>query len=343
MIALLHGAKKNVGDFLIFNRCRDLAGHFLNQNDFIEYERWRPLDEHIAAINRTDGIVLCGGPLYARNMYPKIMPFVSRLEDIKVPIVPVGIGWHSKNNFSFENFRFDTKTLEFIRQIHSRIVYSGVRCPDTLAILNKHRIDNVLLTGCPALYDLKSMGKPLQAYGHINRIVVSDPADLSLYLKVIGLIRRIKKVFTGVEINFCFHRGIQPDGYTSLKTSLAARLLKVMVKSFGCLVHDVSSSTENIEFYRECDLHIGFRVHAHVFFASIRKPTFLLQEDGRGIGMSKLMGVGDVNARRPNAVAHIMDRVERSVEVGFRNFAHIPDLIDEKFLTMRKVFKGSLG
>ena len=59
--------------------------------------------------------------------------------------------------------------------------------------------------------------------------------------------------------------------------------------------------------------------------------------------MSKLMGVGDVNARRPNAVADIMDRVERSVEVGFRNFAHIPDLIDEKFLTMEKVFIGSLG
>jgi len=342
MIALLHGAKKNVGDFLIFNRCRDLAGHFLNQNDFIEYERWRPLDEHINDINRTDGVVLCGGPLYARNMYPKIMPFVSRLEDIKVPVVPVGIGWYSKNNFSFENFRFDTKTLKFIRQIHSRIVYSGVRCPDTLSILKKHRIDNVLLTGCPALYDLKSIGKPLQASGHINRIVVSDPADISLYSKVIGLIRRIKKEFTEAEINFCFHRGTQSDDYTSLKTSLAARLLKVMVKSFGCLVHDVSSNTENIEFYRECDLHIGFRVHAHVFFASIRKPTFLLQEDGRGIGMSKLMGVGDVNARRPNAVADIMDRVERSAEVGFRNFIHIPNLIDEKFMTMRKLFIDSL-
>ena len=343
MITLLHGAKKNVGDFLIYNRCRNLASHFLKHDDFLVYERWKPLDDHIADINKTDGIVLCGGPLFSRNMYPANMPFVSRIEDIKVPVVPVGIGWYNKKNFSFEKFRFNTNTLKFIRQIHSMINCSGVRCPDTLAILKKHGIDNALLTGCPALYDLKSMGKPLQASGQINRIVVSDPADLMLYPKVIGLIRRIKRLFAGAEINLCFHRGIQPDIYTSMRNSLSARILKAMAKSYGCLVHDVSSNTDNIEFYRECDLHIGFRVHAHVFFASIRKPTFLLQEDGRGIGMSKLMGVGDVNARKSNAAAEIMDRVEQSVEVGFRNFSHIPDLIDKKFLTMKKVFMRSFG
>ena len=209
MITLLHGAKKNVGDFLIYNRCRDLASYYLNHADFLVFERWKPLDDHIVEINKTEGIVLCGGPLYSRSMYPDIMPFVSRIEDIKVPIVPVGIGWHSKKDFSYKKFRFDKKTLAFVRQIHSRITYSGVRCPDTLEILKKQRINNTLLTGCPALYDLRSLGKPLQVPGQVNRIVVSDPAKIVLYPKVIGLIRRINRQFPKAEINICFHRGIQ--------------------------------------------------------------------------------------------------------------------------------------
>ena len=66
-------------------------------------------------------------------------------------------------------------------------------------------------------------------------------------------------------------------------TSIAARILKVIAKSNGCVVHDVSSNIDNIEFYRDCDLHIGFRVHAHVFFASIRKPTSFFRKTAEAL------------------------------------------------------------
>lgn len=337
MIALLHGAKKNVGDFLIYSRCRDLLTHFLGYSNFLVYERWKVLDDHIDEINKADGIVLCGGPLYASNMYPGALPFVSFPERIKVPVIPVGVGWHSKRHYSYKKFRFDKRSYLFIRRIHSNIEFSGVRCPDTLSIMKKCRINNALLSGCPAIYDLKSIGTPFKIPKRIERLIVSDPANIFLYPKVVRLIREIRYLLPDAEINLCFHRGIKKDCYTSRKASIAAQLLKTIAKMHGCLVHDVSSSIDNIQFYQDCDLHIGFRVHAHVYFASTRKPTFLLQEDGRGIGMSKLIGVGDVNAKESLAITKIMGKVKQSVEIDFRNFSHIPDIIDSLFLTMEKV------
>ena len=44
-----------------------------------------------------------------------------------------------------------------------------------------------------------------------------------------------------------------------------------------------------IDLYSNCDLHIGYRVHAHVFMTSIKKPSILIKEDGRGEGMSEVI------------------------------------------------------
>lgn len=53
------------------------------------------------------------------------------------------------------------------------------------------------------------------------------------------------------------------------------------------------SSTEvedYLKLYRECDLHIGSRLHAHLYFLSLRKPSFLTYVDDRMLGFSQMLG-----------------------------------------------------
>ena len=64
----------------------------------------------------------------------------------------------------------------------------------------------------------------------------------------------------------------------------------------GYEVVDTSYDLERIRFYDECDLHVGYRVHSHLYFLSQRRPSFLLHEDGRGRGMSSALNVVGVDA-----------------------------------------------
>ena len=43
-------------------------------------------------------------------------------------------------------------------------------------------------------------------------------------------------------------------------------------------------------FYKTCDLHIGSRLHAHLFFLSQAKKTFLTYVDDRMTGMAQAHG-----------------------------------------------------
>jgi len=95
MIVLLTGAKKNVGDFLIADRAKKLFSQFVDK-DIVELDRTLSLDGELEIINNSRGLVLCGGPAYAERMFPGIYPLVSNLDDIKVPIIPFGLGWNGR-------------------------------------------------------------------------------------------------------------------------------------------------------------------------------------------------------------------------------------------------------
>ena len=76
---------------------------------------------------------------------------------------------------------------------------------------------------------------------------------------------------------------------------------------------DISGSAENlIEYYQNVDLHIGYRVHAHIFMNSISKPSVLLNEDGRGKALKDVIGgvtidaIESVNESKFVKMAHLL-------------------------------------
>ena len=59
---------------------------------------------------------------------------------------------------------------------------------------------------------------------------------------------------------------------------------------------DISGGHEGFSVYDDCDLHIGFRVHAHIYNLSKRNRTILLEEDGRGAGVNEALGLSSIHA-----------------------------------------------
>ena len=141
MYILLSGAKKNAGDFLIFNRAKSLLEEHLNE-DFTVLKRWEKLDDKLDLVNSSRGIIICGGPGYDRIFYRGIYPLTEPLEKLEVPVIPFGLGWCGKPT-NLDEFQFTESSLNAIKDIHSKIEVSSVRDVLTQKLLARHNFNRL--------------------------------------------------------------------------------------------------------------------------------------------------------------------------------------------------------
>jgi len=154
------------------------------------------------------------------------------------------------------------------------------------------------------------------------------------------IMRVVKKLFPNAELFCSFHRGILPDDYTSYAKSFFYLSMAAAAKSFGYKVCDVSSDLDKISFYDDCDLHVGYRVHAHLYFISKRKPSYLVSEDGRGEGMIRTMGLQSLKMNDPNLESTIGSAIDIGFEKDFTQFKKVGSFIDLKFEDMQRFLKS---
>lgn len=334
MYVLLYGAIKNFGDFLIWERSRDLIRHFGRSDEMLELPRWQKLDPVLHQINQADAIILCGGPGYGPDFFPGIFPLVERLDTVKPPIVPLGLGWCGRPVGAPERFSFSPRSLEALQWIHERIHRSSVRDVLTEGILRRTGIDNVVTTGCPAWYHLPSIERDFVPPKRINRIVVTAPARAANYVHAGRLLRFIRRRYPRGEVLLSFHRGIIPDRNSLAREGMLNMSLAAVARAMGFKVINAAYSTRALDVYAACDLHIGYRVHAHIAFLSLRKPSVLIQEDGRGEGQSATLGTRDVpaqDAARPSVLASILDEHEQT---NYEAFTAVTERMRRHFRVM---------
>ena len=119
MYILLTGALKNVGDFLIADRCKKLIKLHSPESEIIEISRYESLDDKLELVNSAKAIILAGGPGYLPNIYPSIFRLTRNLDDIKVPIIPLGMGWYGSgsSDLSVYTYKFTKKSMQLIERI----------------------------------------------------------------------------------------------------------------------------------------------------------------------------------------------------------------------------------
>jgi hypothetical protein len=335
MIVLLSGQIKNIGDFLITERASQLFEAFVDESIVI-LDRTKDLTPHLDLINNSRFLVLCGGPAYASDIYKGIYPLVEDLSKIQVPIIPFGLGWSGSPAGSPESFEFDEVSREFLKNVHSSIDASSCRDKITESILLSAGFENVQMTGCPVWYDLgfidqEFVPRPLE------KVVITTPASPRLLWQTLRLVRTVKKELPGATFYLSFHRGILPDRHTPFLVGAAYVLM--CLGSFLIIpsirIRDISYDLEKMRFYEEMDFHIGYRVHAHLYFLSRRLPSVLINEDGRGMGMMKTLELPMLNKKDPDLFEKIRATI-RTYKLGdYSDFHRVKDIFDQKFAVMK--------
>ena len=284
MIVTIRGAYKNAGDHLIGKRASALLARHVD-SDVVSIDRRAITDESYDVMNRARAVLLTGGPAYQKAIYPGVYSF--DLDRISVPVVPFGLGWKSRWDDTPSSFSFTPEARDFVLRVHAdQGINSSARCGLTADVLHGLGISNVLMTGCPAWYDETNLDVDYVFPSGIKRLVITAPARP--HSDIIGLARYLAKRFPRAEKYLAYQSGYRSPrrSYTlaQMRTIARARLLGFQPISFEGDVEKLSSFLSSI------DLHVGYRVHSHIYCLSKRVTSVLFAEDSRAVGQAAALG-----------------------------------------------------
>ena len=370
---VLTGAKKNIGDFLITYRCEKLLEKIRPDRELIKLNHWENLQDNLELINRSKGIIIFGGPGYQRNMYPGTYKLVENLEDIKVPIIPLGLGWKGVpgDNESLRNYVFRENSLKLLKKIEKESPALSCRDYYTKKAISNNGFKNALMTGCPVWYDIDSLGKEMNLPDKVKRVVYTPAQDIIFKNQSVEVMKLLKLKFPIAEIYCSFHRGMGiVDEFTKEWDAKNTSYLAEEAKKIGLIPIDVSYDLKKMEeLYDKCDFHVGYRVHGHIYFLSKRKPSILIHEDGRGRGVSEALNIFGVDGfertslgsfsegvtipkvggglrkvfpplKESDLTIEVLERyLDEEIENGFLRFSGVDKIIDKNYKIMETFLK----
>lgn len=333
MIVTVCGAYRNCGDHLIGNRARALLrAHVTDDITVIDRKTIGP--EHYEMFNKAKAVLLTGGPAYQHSIYPNIYPI--EREKVSARLIPYGLGWKAVVGKQIESFDFKPDALEFIRDIHKKCSVSSTRDPLTQSVLAHNGVENVLMTGCPAWYDLEHFEKSYSFSDEPKTLVLSMPAKMQP--GVFDLMVWLTKRFPKARRIASFHHGLVPSNNKVGRTR-AKDFLKFSASAMrrGWRVASLANSLEKMEeLYGNADFHIGYRVHAHILCLSQRRASILINEDTRGAGQAKALGAPSLDMDKKGNISHIQDAVENHFSSRGTNVEKSVETMRQTYPVMRE-------
>lgn len=298
-IILLSGAIKNSGDFLITERTRLLLKYVFPDAEIIKLTGNYSIKDQLDIVNSADAIVIAGGPSYTKRIYPRDIPLVDDLNQIKPKIHILGAGWYGSLTTDKEiwNYKFEKKAKELLKRVEYDSKMLGCRDYYAVRVLEANGFKSGVMTGCPAWFDIPNISKRYYGNNEIRKIMISDPADIRSYSQqTLDIVRFLKKKFPGSDIEYVFHRGIKHDQFTSKQVEKLINKIVRELEKLNVIYHDIAYGCEGFHLYDDCDLHIGHRVHAHIYNMSVRNRSILIEEDSRGAGVNEALCLWGIKA-----------------------------------------------
>lgn len=369
---ILTGSKNNAGDYLIKYRAKQLFANLRPDRKIIDINGWEQLNaEKLAIINQSKALILMGGPALVEKMVPKVYALNCNLEDIKVPIIMMGIGWKSqKGNWEDSySYTLSEKTLSLLDRIENSGYQSSVRDYHTLNAIRFNGFNNFVMTGCPAYYDKDFIDSEVQLK-ELNKVAFSlgvafiESASMEKLMK--ENILACKAKFSDKEFEVVFHHSLDRKKFKSDYKSSPKHVIKhnefadwLVGKGIGYV--DISGSAENLmNYYSKVDLHIGYRVHAHIFMSSISNRSILISEDGRAKGVKGAIGAIVLNGyldfkdsfiakvlnkalpfydrfkANSNLTKELISEIDYEEVINFSRFKNSRKRIDQNYLIMKQ-------
>lgn len=300
---ILTGSKNNAGDYLIKYRAKKLLAELRPDRKIVDVNAWQKFDAAtLDIVNGAKTLIMMGGPALQERMYPRVYALTDNLDDIKIPLTTMGIGWHSKQGRWRDTYSFplSERTQELLKKASASGLPLSVRDFHTLNSLEFSGVKGGLMTGCPAYYDLDHIGQPIQQIKKARKVAFSLGVsflrsalmDRSMRELILGL----KRYFSDAEFDVVFHHSMDEK---NLRESYGKRGKQYQrqlefaswLKQNDIRTIDISGSAEGlVQYYSHVDFHVGYRVHAHIFMNSISRMSVLIAEDGRGLATERVIG-----------------------------------------------------
>lgn len=301
MHLLLHRAIKNAGDFLIHERAVRLIESFRPDVTLYSAPGWRPLHDQFSALQLAEfeSIIICGGPGYQNHLESRI--YALQQAPATVPVVLLALGTYLFPGVPSQvaSYRFHEQTLRLLAQAGTAPRYLGARDVLTERFLRARGLQRVLMTGDPAWYDLETLHRRMPRMSDVGSIAFTPPASPLFDLQAGQLLRALARRYSHAKGVVVFHRGVQPH-----YAAVAAEL--------GWACRDIQGSSNGFAIYDQTDVHVGYRLHAHLYCLSHARPSFLVAEDSRSRGALETLGMLGVDPLAAHATSWRAMRALRS-------------------------------
>ena len=286
----------NLGDGFILRAIERRVGAFAS--DWTVSPRVKLNAAERAALVRGKGVILAGAnQLNDRyTIWPDLTADDVRTSGMR--FIPFGIGLHGEAGYTDG---LSPETLEILRAVHERIEYSSWRCPLTLRFLEAQLPElkgRMLMTGCPVTYDEPLLNSQRFLMSE-KRVAVTVTERGGFWERETQTIDFVARRFPLAERFLVLHQNYSPAmWFESIKHGLLPyaevtnpyeRLRWYAVKR-GFRIVSPATADACLSFYRNIDMHIGSRLHAHLHFISQNKRTFLVPVDDRATGMAEYLG-----------------------------------------------------
>ncbi|MFX1343085.1 MAG: polysaccharide pyruvyl transferase family protein [Promethearchaeota archaeon] len=345
MYLILSRHNSNVGDYLIFERGKNLIETLKPDTPCLVGQIAIPLYDQITPeqFKQLKAVIIAGGPGVRPNIYPDIYPIHPDILTHNIPIVFLGIGAkYYPGEYSLAHMvKLSQQGKQFLHHIEDTGFGIGVRDIHSARVLNLNGIQNVSLNGCPAWYAINEFPARHSQPKEIKRILFTTPATPFHYRLAASVLKALRTQFPEAVILVSFHHGIQLGEKGDPRLADLNVRLSNYARKLGCETFDASYDLKKIQVYDTMDIHVGFRVHAHIYFLSYAKPSFLIAEDSRGDGVVKTLGgVGfpawnklgawaGVNRITRLGVSRVAEGVERVTKMNFQVNYHLPNQVVE--------------
>lgn len=296
----LSGKRINLGDGFILRAIERQIGAF--KAGLIFSSRCPPKDAEFSAM-QVAGTAILGGANQLSDDFT-VWPGATG-EDIRrsaIRFVPFGIGL---NGVPSRNRGFTDAARDVIAAIHDKTEYSSWRCSRTVKLLEQtfpELAGRFLMTGCPVLYD----NPLLESESFSDReesiaVTVTERGDF--WDREARTLEFVSKHFRKARKTMVLHQVFDPispyETWPVIGTLRGPRIrLRNLARRLGFDIFAPLDADELIAFYRNTDLHIGSRLHAHLLFLSQNKRSFLVSVDERSVGFAEFLGFPLVDPHR---------------------------------------------
>lgn len=261
---------KNIGDQLITTCLQKLVMDKVADAEFSIIWRADSWDNVKEAVFEADHVFFACLALRP-NMHKNEYPYLGELVDSGIPFSVIASGTSlpvSKDTNIYEGFSHESISL--LKKINDKSVVFTTRGVVSQEFCRRAGLNNAVFNGDVAFYDKKLDGLNFKQGAQCKKIVVSDPHRALGYIEAMHvLIDGLRAVFPDADIVVAQH------GVNEVVEDFCRRNSIKVEKIY-------EDKYSGLKIYDEADLHVGFRVHAHVSALKRRKYSYLLEQDGRG-------------------------------------------------------------